>query len=116
MTALPSNRILNEKKTVAAMVHLYCREEHGTESGPCERCRQLLDYAWLRLDKCTFGEQKPVCSKCPTHCYRPAMRQEITRVMRFAGPRMLFSHPRLAIAHLFNSWRGVKDGKKLEAS
>jgi hypothetical protein len=44
------------------------------------------------------------------------MRQEITRVMRFSGPRMLFSHPRLAIAHLFNRWRGVKDGKKIEAS
>jgi hypothetical protein len=44
------------------------------------------------------------------------MRQEITRVMRSAGPRMLFSHPRLAIAHLFNSCRGVKDGKKLDAS
>jgi hypothetical protein len=39
------------------------------------------------------------------------MRQEITHVMRFAGPRMLFSHPRLAMIHLFNSWRGVKDTK-----
>jgi hypothetical protein len=45
------------------------------------------------------------CAKCPVHCYRPELRERIRAVMRYAGPRMLFRHPRLAILHL---WDRVK--------
>jgi len=39
------------------------------------------------------------------HCYAPEMREKIKEVMRYAGPRMLLSHPILAIAHLIDGLR-----------
>ena len=95
-------RIEREKKTVAAMIRIYCRDQHGSRKALCESCRALLNYAWQRLDKCPFGERKSTCARCPVHCYKPAMREEIRRVMRYAGPRMLYTHPILAIRHLLD--------------
>jgi hypothetical protein len=48
---------------------------------------------------------KPVCNQCAVHCYRPAMREQVRAVMRFAGPRMVWSHPVLAVRHLIRSRR-----------
>ena len=62
---------------------------------------ELWQYASSRLDKCTFGEQKPVCVKCPIHCYKPDMREKVRAVMKYSGPRMLWYHPYLACMHLF---------------
>ena len=39
----------------------------------------LLDYAAIRLERCRFGMEKPVCAKCPVHCYQPARREQIIR-------------------------------------
>jgi hypothetical protein len=33
------------------------------------------------------------------------MREAIRTVMRFAGPRMLLSHPILALFHVVEGWR-----------
>jgi hypothetical protein len=33
------------------------------------------------------------------------MRETIRAVMRFAGPRMLSAHPRLALWHIWDTWR-----------
>ena len=60
----------------------------------------LLAYARVRLDKCRYGTEKPTCANCPTHCYKPAMRERVREVMRYSGPRMLRKHPVLAVAHL----------------
>lgn len=98
-------RIEREKKTVAAMIRIYCRDQHGGCRGLCESCQALLQYAWQRLDKCPFGEEKTTCARCPVHCYKPAMREGIRRVMRYAGPRMLYTHPLLAIRHLWDEQR-----------
>ena len=95
-------RIEREKRTVAAMIRVYCRRKHGRRDGLCADCSNLLDYAWARLDKCPFADGKPTCAKCPIHCYRPVMRKEIQAVMRFAGPRMLLAHPMLAVAHMLD--------------
>jgi len=35
------------------------------------------------------------------------MRQEIKKVMRYAGPRMLIKHPMLTIAHMMREKRKV---------
>ena len=35
-------------------------------------------------------ETKTFCSNCRAHCYRLEMREEIRKVMRFSGPRMIF--------------------------
>lgn len=87
-----------------AMIRLYCRARHGGRE-LCTECRALAEYAGSRLDRCPFGEGKPTCVDCPVHCYAPAMRERIREVMRWAGPRMLWRHPVLAIRHLLDGRR-----------
>ena len=43
-----------EKKTLAAMIRLYCRHEHGGRE-LCGGCRDLTDYALKRVDRCVYG-------------------------------------------------------------
>jgi hypothetical protein len=101
-------RIKREKKTIEAMIALYCRDHHQAEPTPCETCADLLAYARQRLERCPWGESKPTCAKCPIHCYQPEMREQVRRVMRYAGPRMLLHHPILAIAHLLDGLGSAK--------
>lgn len=75
----------------------------------CTQCRKLADYAKIRSEKCPFMEQKTFCVNCKVHCYKPQMREEIRRVMRFSGPRMLLYHPGMAIWHLVCSIRERKN-------
>jgi len=98
-------RLDRERRTVTTMVRFYCRRRHGHSPEICEPCGRLLEYAMERLDRCPFGVNKPPCSLCKIHCYRDDMRTEIRQVMRFAGPRMLFRHPVLAIQHLADRFR-----------
>ncbi len=85
-----------------AMLHLYCRDLHGTRGELCADCRELLEYAGARLDRCRYRENKPTCAQCPTHCYKPGMRTRVTAVMRYSGPRMLRRNPLLAMRHLLD--------------
>lgn len=100
-----------EKQTVALMIRIYCRKNHGVRNGLCPQCQQLHDYAALRSDKCPFMETKTFCSNCRVHCYKPEMREKIREVMRFSGPRMIFYHPVMAIRHVIES---KKEAKRLE--
>jgi predicted amidophosphoribosyltransferase len=93
--------IATEKKTVAAMVHIYCAEHHPDAGGICTDCGTLLAYAHARLDGCPYGADKPSCKTCPTHCYKPEPRERMRTVMREAGPRMLWKHPWLTMVHLW---------------
>jgi len=95
----PPARMAREKKTVTAMIRVYCRGRHGSTGELCPACGELHSYAMCRLDRCPFGEEKPACAKCPIHCYRPEMRERIREVMRYAGPRMMLRHPVLALRH-----------------
>jgi hypothetical protein len=95
--------IATEKKTVEAMVRLYCAEHHPDARGVCRTCGTLLAYSHARLDACPYGADKPTCKACPIHCYRPAEREAMRGIMRFAGPRMLWRHPWLAIVHLWKA-------------
>ncbi len=101
-------RIRREQRTVAAMIELYCHDEHGMQGELCADCQALHDYAMQRLDRCPFGEEKTTCAKCTVHCYKPAMRERVRVVMRTAGPRMIWKHPVLAVRH-------VLDGRKKPA-
>lgn len=92
-------RIGQEKATVMQMIGLYCHGHGHSHDGLCADCQALAGYAFARLDRCRFGNRKPTCKKCPVHCYSPAMRQSMRRVMRYAGPRMLFCHPVAALRH-----------------
>lgn len=98
-------RMQREHKTVAAMIALYCRDLHRPGQGLCAECRQLADYARLRLTKCPFQENKTTCGNCPIHCYKPVMREKIREVMRYAGPRMIWHHPWLALGHMLDGRR-----------
>ena len=99
-------RLAREKKTIRLMVAIYCGKHHGTRGTPCEACRRLLEYALQRIDRCPYHGRKPACNVCPVHCYPHDEREEIRRVMRYAGPRMLFRHPVLAVLHLLDTVRG----------
>ena len=92
---------MQDKMLVSEMIALYCRRQHKTPKGSlCPECRQLHDYALTRIDKCPFMETKTFCSACKVHCYKPEMRQQMRAVMRYAGPRMLLSHPILVLRHM----------------
>jgi hypothetical protein len=92
--------IQNEQQTVEQMIRIFCATKHGTKNSLCEACTDLLLYARSRLDHCPFGDEKPACRNCTVHCYQPDMRERITAVMRFAGPRMLKKHPLKTLRHL----------------
>lgn len=83
------------------MIEKYCRGKHGTKRGNlCGDCRALTEYALFRLGKCPFKKNKKFCSFCKIHCYKPDMREKIKAVMKYSGPRMLFSHPVFAVSHV----------------
>ena len=105
ISPLPDRRRAREAKTVTLMIGLYCRSHHPAHEGLCDDCAALWRYAMHRLSKCVFEDRKPTCAKCPVHCYAKAPRTRIRAVMRYAGWRMLFSHPCLATAHL---WDGLR--------
>lgn len=98
-------RLANELKTIEAMVLLYCKAHHTSEAHPCPRCIELIEYARKRLQHCPFQANKPTCGKCTVHCYKPEMRQTIRKVMRYAGPRMVYHHPVMALRHLLDNRR-----------
>lgn len=98
--AAARSRIGREKRVVERMIRLYCTKKEGN-AALCPACDALLRYAFARLDSCRFGEGKTACKRCPVHCYKPAMREHMREVMRFAGPRMIRYAPWEAIRHLF---------------
>lgn len=107
-------RLERERRTMAHMVDIYCADHHGaTGGGVCGECREFLDYAELRLDKCPYGEAKPTCANCPIHCYKPARREQVKCIMRYAGPRMLLRHPILAIRHQLDGLRKAVHPREL---
>lgn len=65
----------------------------------------MLDYARKRLRLCPFQDKKPTCSKCSIHCYAPGKSEQIKAIMRYSGPRMLLSHPILALHHILDGLR-----------
>ena len=106
MTA--ENRLTRERKTIRIMIEMYCRGSHHAvgslcaDGNLCAECQQLTDYTMQRVDKCPFQTEKSTCATCTVHCYKPDMRQRVRTVMRYAGPRMLLSHPFLAIRHMLD--------------
>lgn len=99
-------RLRREARTAEVMIRMYCRNRHGTKApGLCADCAALWQETQTRLAKCPYQEAKPTCGRCPVHCYRPAMREKIRAVMRYAGPRMLLSHPILALRHILDARR-----------
>ena len=87
------------------MIGMYCRAFHDGAIVPCEECGSLLSFAHRKIDACIFHDHKPVCSECRVHCYSRGMREQVRKVMRFAGPRMMATHPVLGILHIVDRIR-----------
>jgi len=105
--AIRHPRLAREFATLSAMIEIHCHEMHGKGAGLCDDCAVLLAYATRRLDRCVFGDDKPTCANCTVHCYSAATRDEVRAVMRYAGPRMIWRHPVLAIRHLLDGRRAA---------
>jgi YbgA-like uncharacterized protein len=96
-------RRAREFAMIAAMLGMYCRAHHGErDAALCAKCVELHDYARRRLERCVFGDAKPTCANCTVHCYKPSMRERVRHVMRWAGPRMVWRHPVMAVRHMFD--------------
>jgi hypothetical protein len=107
--SLGSGRLEREYRTMHCMVRIYCADHHAAAAGDlCEECGEFLHYAQRRLEKCPYGEDKPVCAKCPIHCYKHAQREQARAIMRYAGPRMVLSHPWLSLTHMLDKLRRVE--------
>ncbi len=98
-------RRAREWKTLDLMIRMYCRRHHGGGDALCSACADLSEYAQRRLERCVFGDAKPTCANCVVHCYRAEEREKVRVMMRWAGPRMLFRHPILAIRHIVDGKR-----------
>jgi hypothetical protein len=99
-------RRTREFKTIAVMLRMYCCANHTAIDGSlCHACTELHNYAQRRLERCIFGDAKPTCAKCTVHCYKATMREQIRQVMTWAGPRMLWRHPVLAVRHVIGGHR-----------
>jgi len=97
-------RVFRESKTIKVMISMYCYDHHQNKR-LCPECAELTEYALERLVKCPFQNGKTICAKCPVHCYKPLMREKIRAIMRYAGPRMSYRHPILAIHHIMDGQR-----------
>jgi hypothetical protein len=109
--ALLTPRLKREYRTMECMVDIWCTDHHReahAAGGPCEECREFLAYAARRLEKCPYGERKPTCAKCPIHCYKRVQREHARQIMRYAGPKMTYRHPWLALMHLVDKVRKVE--------
>ena len=102
-----------EFKTVYYMVSCYCRNHHQQaqklSTSLCSECNDLLEYAELRLDRCPYGQKKPTCNRYPNHSYKPDEKEQMRLIMRYSGPRMLLSHPILALRHLYHGHSAVAE-------
>ncbi len=107
-----SSRIRREARTVETMIRRYCRSRHGSGRSLCPECEELLVYARKRLSLCPFQEGKTTCGKCRVHCYKPAMREKIRKIMRTIGPTMLLTNPIMGIRHAVDGLRREPVKKK----
>lgn len=109
-----------EKKLIPVMIRIYCKgnhkdkrkEEHVKGKCVCKECEELTNYALFRLEKCPFKKNKGFCSYCKIHCYLPEYKEKIRKVMRYSGPKMLFSHPLFALSHVKDVIKHKKEMKK----
>ena len=99
------NRLGREKRTIGIMIKMHCDYNHDKDGTLCNECHELTEFAYERMNRCVFQNDKPVCSECQIHCFRQEMRDKIKTVMRFSGPRMIYKHPIIGIRHLIDKRR-----------
>ena len=105
------SRIEKEKKVIGVMISIYCKKKHH-QKVLCTECEDLQNFALKRLSHCRHGDNKTFCSSCSTHCYPPHYKEKIKAVMRFSGPRLIFSHPIMVMDHILESIKHKRQNKK----
>ena len=117
---------MNEKaferdaQTLRVMTQMYCENHHRTNGKRAgenkdgnagddvlrKQCSAVLAYSLERTAKCPH-EHKGNCKECSIHCYKPDMRAAIKDIMSYAGPRMLYAHPLLALRYVTRKIKGM---------
>jgi hypothetical protein len=94
------HKVQQDLTILTKMLGLFCQAKHPSQTQElCTDCAKLLKYAQKRLTYCRFGDNKPMCARCPIHCYHKDYRTQIRVVMRYSGPRMIVHYPRLCLQH-----------------
>jgi hypothetical protein len=93
------DKLRREKRTLIALTRIYCNAHHGKKFGMCCECNELAMYAMGKIGRCSFGKNKPICNRCTVHCFHPDYREEMKKVMRYSGPRIIWRHPILALRY-----------------
>ncbi len=107
---------IKEKELIEIMIKLYNKKKFGQKQLTKEM-QELLDYANLRIENCphrkkNLNGEKPFCSCCTIQCYKADMKQDMVEVMKFSGPRIIFSHPIVSIDHLQKTLKFKKEQKR----
>ena len=87
------------------MLLLPILEKSRVEMNDNEKKVVKNEYAFARLERCPFGNEKPTCGSCSIHCYKPEKKEQIKKVMQFAGPRMLLLSPIVTLQHFYKEYK-----------
>ncbi|MCL2882497.1 MAG: nitrous oxide-stimulated promoter family protein [Coriobacteriia bacterium] len=75
----------------------------------CTACADYARYAEHRTELCR-QQPKPFCAVCKIKCYKPDMAEYSRKVMRYSGPRSIFSRYCLrAVGHAYSTLRYHKN-------
>ena len=96
-------RLERERRTVAALLRIYCHDRHGDGKALCAVCADLQRYIEGRMAHCVLRHEKPTCATCAFRCYAPPQQLQIRSVMRNASSRLFWRRPLLAFWHYFDT-------------
>ena len=96
-------RLERERRTMAALLRIYCHERHSGGQALCAACAGLQRYTAERMVHCVLQREKPTCVTCAFRCYAPPQQLQIWTVMRNASPRLFWRHPLLAFWLYFDT-------------
>jgi len=113
----PGTQKAADAELAARFTEWYCKSHHknickaplesdGSHAGIylkkipvlCEDCADYVRYAEERTENC-LKNPKPFCSRCDIKCYNSKMKEYSLRVMRYSGPRSVFSRYCLKALH-----------------
>lgn len=95
-----------KKQLLDIMFDIYIKD-HESEKDSMESLRL---YSHNRLENCQNKDKRNFCSSCSIRCFSKNRREDIKRVMKYSGPRLIFYRPLALLRHTFNHfWRNLND-------
>jgi hypothetical protein len=114
-----ARKLQKDLRLLAKFVQVFCKHKHAERAkapfalkthdvdslcrpGPllCAPCARLLGHAFIKRTRCPY-DPKPMCKKCPTHCYAQHCRDEMREVMKYSGRRLVLTGRLDYLLHLF---------------